>query len=196
MYEYTDTIINAMNKRFMRIMERLKGRLASLDEISVLLREANSTIAALDDATRTMLLKAAKKAYRDAGGEMDLIDVLWLTDFLKALSPVTKYAYVNEVERKRSRFFEGLAATDRDSKELKTALRLWSHMAGEYALEATDAAVLEAYRERGIKKVRWVTEMDDRECSVCAGRNDNIYPIQNVPPKPHWGCRCILVPAK
>ena len=194
MYEYTDKIISTMNKRFIRIMDRLKRRLASIDEISALLTESEQTIAELDYITRNMLLKAAKKAYKDNGGRLDTIDEMWLNAYLNGLSPVTKYSYTNEVDRKRSRFFETLAASDKDPKELKTALRLWSHMAGEYALEVTDLAVLQAYMENGVEKVRWITEMDGRECSECASRDDMIYLIHNVPPKPHWGCRCILVP--
>lgn len=196
MYEYTDKIISTMNKRFIRVMDRLKRRLASIDEISALLTESEQTIAELDNITRTMLLKAAKKAYKDNGGRLDTIDEMWLIAYLSGLSPVTKYSYTNEVDRKRSRFFETLAASDKDPKELKTALRLWSHMAGEYALEVTDAAVMEAFREANVKKVRWLTEMDDRECAECASRNNNVYGISKVPSKPHWGCRCVLVPAK
>ena len=194
MYEYTDKIISTMNKRFIRVMDRLKRRLASIDEISVLLTESEQTIAELDYITRNMLLKAAKKAYKDNGGRLDTIDEMWLNAYLSGLSPVTKYSYTNEVDRKRSRFLETLAASDKDPKEFKTALRLWSHMAGEYALEVTDLAVLQAYMENGVEKVRWITEMDGRECSECASRDDRIYLIHNVPPKPHWGCRCILVP--
>ena len=63
MYEYTDKIISTMNKRFIRVMDRLKRRLASIDEISVLLTESEQTIAEIDRITRTMLLKTAKKAY-------------------------------------------------------------------------------------------------------------------------------------
>lgn len=196
MYEYTDKIISTMNKRFIRVMDRLKRRLASIDEISVLLTESEQTIAELDRITRAMLLKAAKKAYKDNGGKLDTIGEMWLIAYLSGLSPVTKYSYTNEVDRKRSRFFETLAATDKDPKELKTALMLWSHMAGEYALEVTDAAVMEAFWEANVKKVRWLTEMDDRECAECASRNNKVYRISKVPSKPHWGCRCILVPAK
>lgn len=196
MYEYTDKIISTMNKRFIRVMDRLKRRLASIDEISALLTESEQTIAELDSITRTMLLKAAKKAYKDNGGKLDTIDEMWLNAYLDGLSPITKYSYTNEVDRKRSRFFETLAASNKDPKELKTALRLWAHMAGEYALEVTDAAVMEAFWEANVKKVRWLTEMDDRECAECASRNNKVYWISKVPSKPHWGCRCVLVPAK
>lgn len=195
MYKYTDKMINAMNKRFIRVMDRLKRRLASVDEITILLAESNQAIVELDKITRKTLLKTAKKAYRDNGGYLDTVDEIWLNDYLKNLSPVTRYSYVNEVERKQSRFFEMLAASDKDPKEIKTALRIWSRMAGEYALEVTDLAVLLAYVENGVEKVRWITEMDGRECSECASRDNVVYFIKDVPPKPHWGCRCILVPA-
>lgn len=195
MYEYTDEIIRYLDERFIVAFDRLKRRLAKIDEISAILTAVNSTYTEIDKLTRFMLLKTAKEAYRKAGGS-DGIDELWLLEFLRGYSPVTKYSYEREVDRKRSRLFEALAATGKSPKEIKTALRLWSQMAGEYAVEVTDAAVLQAYRELMIRRVRWITEIDERRCSVCASRHNRIYSIDNVPEKPHWGCRCVLIPVK
>ena len=194
MYEYTDRIIRGMNRRFIRIFDRLKGRLAKLDEISALLKAVGDTYKELDKLTRAMLLKTAKRAYHTAGGDEDIIDEMWLNDFLQSFSPVTKYAYTPEVERKRSRLFEALAATGNSPKEIKAALRLWSQMAGEYAIEVTDAATLQVYRELRIRRVKWISEVDERRCRTCAERHNRIYPIDRVPPKPHYNCRCILKP--
>lgn len=195
MYEYTDKCIALMNKQFIRIFDRLKGRLASMDQISAISTVVKQTYSELDHLTRKILLKAAKKAYHTAGGKGDIIDLIWLDAFLSGYNPVTKYAYTQEVDRKRARLFESLAATDKSPKEIKTALRLWSQMAGEYAVEATDAAVLEAYSKLGVKQVRWITEVDERRCTECASRHNKIYLMGKVPSKPHWRCRCVLVPA-
>ena len=59
--------------------------------------------------------------------------------------------YLHEVDRKRSRFAESLIASDTKTKEVETALRYWSAMVTQYAIEVTDAAVKQAYIDDGIK---------------------------------------------
>jgi SPP1 gp7 family putative phage head morphogenesis protein len=61
-------------------------------------------------------------------------------------------------------------------------------------LEAVDEATIDGYKDAGVSKVKWNTEIDGRECSVCRERNGKVYEIGNVPPKPHRNCRCYLSP--
>ena len=69
-------------------------------------------------------------------------------------------------------------------------------MLAQYALEITDAAQLQQYREDGVQKVRWVSQEDARRCKTCKERHGKIYDVDNVPPKPHIGCRCLLEPVE
>ena len=50
-----------------------------------------------------------------------------------------------------------------------------------------------AMKDSGATRVRWVAEDDIHTCRVCHKRDNNIYPIDEVPPKPHVNCRCWLV---
>lgn len=193
MYEFTDRIISVLNQRLIDIFNRLKS-LSAFDEIHTL-QSVQTAYAESDDLVRQYLLILAEYIYKEHSAEDKThINGLWLFEILNDYDPVTKYVYVNEVERKRARLFESLVASANPSAEIDTALRLFSAMARQYALTVTDKAALQAYRDNGEIKLRWVTTPDDRRCKVCAERDGKIYDIRNIPPKPHIGCRCILVP--
>ncbi len=49
----------------------------------------------------------------------------------------------------------------------------------------------------GYSKFSWSAVMDNRTCSICAGRNGNTYDISDIDPPPaHPNCRCILIPVE
>lgn len=193
MYKFTDRIISVLNQRLIDIFNRLKS-LPAFDEIHTL-QSVQTAYAEADDLVRQYLLILAEYVYNEYADDADTdINGLWLLEILNAYDPVTKYVYVNEVERKRARLFESLVASANPSAEIDTALRLFSAMARQYALTVTDKAALQAYTDNGETKLQWVTTPDDRRCKVCAERDGKIYDIRNIPPKPHIGCRCILVP--
>lgn len=192
MYEFTDQIISILNKKLIEIFNRLKAQ-PSFNEIYAL-QSVQTAYAEADDFVRQYLLLLAQYIYNDhADEEKTNINGLWLFEILNAYDPVTKYVYINEVERKRARLFESLVASPNKAKEIDTALRYFSSMARQYALTVTDKAVLQAYKDNGVQKVKWVTTPDDRRCAECAKRDGKIYDIDKVPPKPHLGCRCTLV---
>lgn len=54
--------------------------------------------------------------------------------------------------------------------------------------------LMQVYRETGVTAVRWLAVIDDRTCMTCRSRNQQIYPITEVPPLPvHPNCRCTVV---
>ena len=57
-----------------------------------------------------------------------------------------------------------------------------------------DAAVIEGYKKAGVEKVMWIAERDDRTCDTCLKRDGLVFPIRDIPDKPHYGCRCTLKP--
>lgn len=193
MYKYTDKIIRYLNRRFIRIFGNAKG-ITSFDALNVI-EYSHSMYAELNKITEEKLLLLAKRIYKDnvKVARTD-IEMAWLLGLLSQYDPITKYVYSNEIERKRSRFAESVIASNTKVKEIETALRLWSAMINQYAIEVTDAACLQAYVDNGIKTVKWVTVEDERRCSECLKREGKIYDIANVPPKPHIGCRCYFVP--
>lgn len=179
------------------------------DEINAMTAKArvDRLYALLDGEARKMFLRIAKAAYEEAyaeaaeGGVPESgLSEDWIDDFLLEYDPITKYVYSHEVDRKRARFFESIvsdaAARNRLglSLDFRTAGSLWQKQIAQYAANAEDRAALQAYRDADARRVRWITEMDGRQCPVCEKRNRRIYPIDDIPPKPHYRCRCITIP--
>lgn len=168
----------------------------AMDELNVLQasRELYST---LDASNRTAFLQLARARYADIAGEADdeKISIAWLLVILMGYNPVTEYIYENEVARKRERFTESMIASANKLAMIRRAMSLWTGQTEQYLVLIEDAAVREAYKTLGVKRVRWVTQEDEKTCETCSPRNDQIYDIDKVPPKPHRNCRCYLVPA-
>ena len=194
MYEYADEVISYLNSRFVEMFGKLKA-LSSFDELNIL-QSVKELYQEADALTRKMLYQIAVFAYENAEGEdVSVITEQWLLEVvLEAYDPTTKYSYVNEVERKCSRLFEGMVASENKAAEVDSALRYWSAMTTQYAIITTDAATKRAYMDSGVSDVMWVSVKDDKRCKVCKSRDGKVYPIEDVPPKPHIGCRCYLIP--
>ncbi len=193
MYEYTDVIIRYLNKRFIEVFHRLKS-LVSFDELNVL-QSTRLIYDELMQITEEKLLELAVYYYNGTvKNPKTNIDREWLYLILDDYDPITKYVFIHEVERKRARLAESILASQNKSKEIDTALRYWSAMVAQYAIEVTDEAVKQAYVDDGVEMVMWVSMLDDRRCKECEKREGKVYDISNVPPKPHIGCRCYLVP--
>lgn len=151
--------------------------------------------AALDSDNFRVFLELAIKKYlaTEPHGDEEPDDE-WLMDYLIEYDPVTKYIYKNEVERKRDRLAEAVNASTQKMTEFNRGLGYWVQMTAHYADDVSDTATIKAFRDAGIKHVRWYTQPDDKVCEVCEERDGKEYPINNIPPKPHWGCRCYLIP--
>ena len=187
MYEYTDEVIAYLNRQFIRKFNSI----LAFDEVNALLRKTDEVFAECEKITRQMFLVLAKYYCREFGGDDDLITDMWLYErVLNNFDPVTGYVYVNEVDRKAARSGEAIVASDDRRAAVKKALGYWARQVAQYADEVTDAAVLEAYRQRGIKNVRWLTMEDERVCAECNALDGKVFDIDNIPTKPHIGCRC------
>lgn len=119
-----------------------------------------------------------------------------MLDFLEEYDPVTKYVYKNEVERKRDRLAEAVNASTAKMTEFNRALGYWMQMTAQYADSVSDAATIKAFKDSGVKKVRWNAQKDGKVCIECLKRDGKIYPIDSIPKKPHWGCRCYYTAVK
>lgn len=194
MYDFADKVIRYLNMRFIEMFGSRKA-LLSFDEVNVL-QSVKSLYTQADMLAREMLYRIAVQAYENTQlGDVSSINEQWFLDVvLEAYDPVTKYSYVNEVERKCSRAFEGIIAGENKNNEIDTALRYFSAMVRQYSIIATDAATMKAYVDSGVEKVKWVSVKDTKRCSVCKSRDGKVYYINQVPVKAHIGCRCYLVP--
>lgn len=202
MYEYTDKAIKQLNRKYIKLFRKLS--VMPFDELNII----QTTTTVYDTASALAVNKYVQIAIRAYAAALALvfgsaakamatdIDADWVLDYLEETDPVTLYKFFPEVGRKKQRLIEALAATTKRKTEIDKALRYWTLQSSQYAIDITDAATLKAYKDAGIKKVRWVTEDDDRVCKTCGPRHNKVYDIDKVPSKPHFNCRCMLLPVK
>lgn len=192
-YDYSDKLINQLKKRIVETFANCKLRIRStfynpkktIDYgkrmYDGLWRDCNKT-----------LLRIAKHYWSECDDE-------WLYLFLTDYDPVWKVIYQNEQDRKRSRFVEGVLASDKvpeKSDFIDRSMRDWARMISNMGIEVVDRAMIDNFKEQGVKKVMWITTPDERACMECLSMDRQIYAIDKVPPKPHPNCRCRLLPVK
>ena len=160
---------------------------------------------------KTLYLKSAKKAYKDAlksakeegfEGKESEVDEDFIVGVLAGANFVTGYLYSKEAERKRLRLNEQiLTAREYNNRtmfqdSLRKAANLWWTQTLTYGVSMVDEATLKAYKDMGVNDVRWIAADDEKTCPTCGARDNKVYRLNNIPPKPHYGCRCYVVPVK
>lgn len=119
---------------------------------------------------------------------------------LASYNPITGYLYESEAERKMMRLIEEILTSkeylDEDMRQesLRKAANLWFTQSAQYGIDIADGTAIEIFKKAGLKNVIWVTEKDTRVCKVCRERDGMVYPIEHIPPKSHYNCRCHLEP--
>lgn len=192
-YAYTDKALKFLRRNFVREFNRT-AMLIRTDEANVI----PQTKALYDDLlreTKRVFLRIARNKYKESGGG-DTLAEAWLLGFLGASNPLTGYVFLNDTDRKRQYYAEALLSGGNIDEETKKALRYWYGAVRQYADLVTDAAAIQAYTDTGAEFVRWMTAEDEKVCYECSSRNGQIYPVKNVPKKPHYGCRCWIVSAE
>ena len=152
----------------------------------------------------TIYLKVARDAYKKAteGGKKNEIDREWLVGVLAGYNLVTGYLYGREAERKRLRLNEQiLTAREFGNREmfqgsLRRSANLWWTQTSQYGISVVDEATIKGFKDMGVTHVRWIAADDEKTCEICGARDNKIYKINKIPPKPHYGCRCYVVPVK
>ena len=124
----------------------------------------------------------------------DAIDDEWVEMLLTDPDPVALYSFLPEAERKEARLIEAVSVAEHPDEEIDKALRYWTRQVGQFALNATDRAMLDAYEDAGITEVMWNTATDERVCEECQALDGQVFPIQKLPKKPHVNCRCYWTP--
>jgi SPP1 gp7 family putative phage head morphogenesis protein len=197
-YSLADRAIALLKKKAIRRFEDAKSKAAGVkfDELNVL-GICKKLYAALESDNFKTFLELAIKKYlaTEPHGDKEPDDE-WLMEYLEYYDPVTKYVYENEVERKRDRLAEAVNASREKAKEFTKGLGYWVQMTAHYADDVSDKATIKAFKDAGITRVMWHTVTDNRVCEDCEDRDGTVYDIDNIPPKPHWGCRCYLTPVR
>ena len=197
-YRLADQAVNLLNRRATKRFEDAKDEAAQdgFDELSVL-SITRTLYDNLSADNEEIFLELAQERYQEAEphGE-EPPDLAWLLALLAAYSAVSKVVYNNEVDRKRGYTTEGINSSTAKATEFRRGLHYWADFTGQFADEVTDEATLKAYRDAGVRRVRWVTAGDEKVCETCRERNGKVYSINSIPPKPHKHCRCIWEAAR
>lgn len=197
MYERSDEAIRLLNKRTAQRFRQTEAKLSKtkFDELNVI-SEVRMLYDALAADNDEVLLDLSRQQYEGVTPHgAALPDAAWLAALLLAYDPVTKYVYRHEVERKRDRTAEAVNSVTAKFAQMDIAARYWSDMTAQYCDTVVDEATVKAYKDAGVTRVRWVTQADERVCEKCRKRHGKVYPIDDIPPKAHWRCRCYVVPA-
>lgn len=204
-YAPCDVAIKAMNKEIVEDFGRLK--MSKWDEVNII-----RTVATV---YRTEV-KKARKRYWEVAYEAYILGMIlleiegdrarrmadksitmeWVDRILDETNFVTLYRFNSETERKAYRLAEQLEVGPDRNRLIDKAMKDWSRQIGQYAINFTDYAVIQAFTDAGIERVEWVTEKDERTCHFCGALDGQEFPIDEIPPKPHYGCRCRLKPIR
>ena len=130
-------------------------------------------------------------------GDIEDLDEGWVEDFFEEYSPVTKYVFSNEIDRKESYLFEALVADmATKNQSYKKAEKYLINQVRQGGIEFDDAVTKAVFKKAGVKKVRWISEDDSRTCGVCRELDNKVFDLDKVPPKQHHNCRCYVVPVR
>lgn len=210
MYRLADKLLEQLKKLIRREFNRLG--IFGFDELNAprVTAETTSLFDRLMRENKKRYLEAAKRAYSNAvatsvavgysESSENRISEAWLVGLLTSYNFVSGYLYESEAERKRLRLTEQMM-TAREylnrtiyNDSLRRSANLWWTQTAHYMLDAVDAATLDGYKDSGVERVMWNTNIDGRECKVCRERDGKTYDIDKVPPKAHRGCRCYITP--
>jgi SPP1 gp7 family putative phage head morphogenesis protein len=209
MYEYLDSLLAAEKKKVRTEFNHLG--VMGFDELNVVntRKTTQEMFDRLLSDNEAMYLKAAKNAYKKSvktaksagySGEEENVDSAWVLSMLGGYNLVTGYLYDKEADRKRLRLNEQiLTAREYSNREmyqesLRRTANLWWTQTAQYGISAVDEATIKGFRDMGVKEVRWIAADDEKTCPTCGDRDNKIYKLNKIPPKPHYGCRCYVVP--
>lgn len=200
MYEYTDKVIKVLFRIAVELYGRTKARLKS-DEIN------SGTVYDSVTYLYEQILVELKKLLLNLAGHYYLLEnkkrkrsplnEAWLDDYLLAYNTLLLIIPENELRRKQERLIEAiLSAPFELDAHMQTALNLLCRQLRWMSDDITDRARVEGMKDSGVTYVMWNTQRDGRVCKECRERDRSIYRIDEVPVKPHPGCRCYLTRAK
>lgn len=197
-YASCDKAIQAMNRWNLEEFGKLK--MSRFDQVNII-----KTVVSLYRRSTNLAKRKYRKVARDAylyglylceivGERAEkmadrAITEKWLEKILTETDFVTLYRFDTEAERKAYRLAETLEATQDLDYEVNKALRAWSQQLGQYAINFTDYAEIQAFKDAGIEFIEWVAVGDRKTCNECYALNGQQFRIDEIPPK-HPNCRC------
>ena len=202
-YGACDKAIQAMNRQNLEAFGQLK--MAKWDEINVI-RTVVSVYRKSARKARRRYFEVAFEAYLLMCAVCNIdpkkahmmaekaITEKWVDSVLTETDFITLYRFDTETERKAYRLAETLEVSNDRDAEINKALRYWSQQLGQYAINFTDYAMLQALEDAGVEFAEWVTMADEKVCHSCSALDGQSFRVDEWPGKPHMGCRCRMRP--
>ncbi len=197
-YRWADIILEYLENVLIKKFSRLKS-LLPLDEINPM-NAVEETYTDILNLVREAFLLLANETARSLSfaADMESLSAQWVDEMLEGYNPTSKVVFNNEFTRKRDRLVESLLASNKNPEEVDAAKKSLMLMLNTYAILIADASVLEVYTRDGAKEgtardditVRWRAELDNKTCHICRNLNGLKFQLRNLPPKPHFNCRC------
>ncbi len=211
MYRYLDKLLEIERKKIQSAFNRVS--VMGFDALNVI--NTRKTTQSMYDRflkeNEALYLKASQDAYKQAvktaqadgfEGEKTEVDSAWLVGLLTGYNLVTGYLYNKEADRKRMRLNEQILTArefnDRPmfAESLRRAANLWWTQTAQYGISSVDEATIKGFEDMGVEAVQWIAADDEKTCPTCGARDNKIFKINEIPPKPHYGCRCYVVPVR
>ena len=211
-YDLADELIKKLDAELRREINRLD--VMGFDELNAMTVKSKTEemVERLLKSNLTVFKALAYAAMKEAVEDLDILygtkgkakpiatEDKDVEAVLKEYNPVTDYLYYPEADRKRSRLSEALIVAvmiqnrDRYHFQLRKFANLWHTQTKQYGDTIVDAFREKTFKENGVEYVMWQSEHDDRVCGTCEEMNGKIYKITDIPAKPHYNCRCWIVP--
>lgn len=210
MYEYIERNSDKIKKNIKAYFQNARLGLLKYDELNK--SQIDEEVDDLFDKVLSLNNNLLKNLIKDLEYDEEDYPIEMLND---RYSKTTKYVFANELERKRSRYKENIISSmfgiadyqgkrkDFSKEAMLGALssmafiKLQNDTARFVAQQIEECAVdnerymyLQEGMKEGVEYVRWVSMDDGRDCDECHELNGQIFPIDAVPDKFHWGCRC------
>lgn len=196
MYEYIDENVERLKKQTQTAFNNFRLSLLKFDELNVMQvkTETESLFTKLKRQSDRFYTGLLNHLAESMGFEEDKYD---LDELLETYSGTLLYSFSTEMERKRERLFETMVAIDDMSdpeilSQQKKNIRNWNTQVEEFGVDIERNIFLSELRDSDIRKVQWMTAEDERVCTDCSDLNGIVFDIDNVPRRPHIGCRCWL----
>lgn len=199
-YAYGERILKVFARELLRATEAV--RLLPIDELNILtgVRDLAQRIL---EVSGDLILRLGRYEYARARGlslndrgTRRKIGNKWVEALLLLYDPVTKTVFQYEVLRKCERLGEAILATGSADEEVRGFLKALTRQMRQEIITATDKARREGLEDRGTEKVMWLTRQDELRCPECGLLHGEVFPVADVPDKPHPNCRCWIVPVR
>lgn len=202
-YEACDKAIQEMNRENLKLFGKLK--LSKWDSIHLIqavtevyqqsVKRAKRRYYEISFEAYILAMILYGKDYKEAHELAEkAIDMDFVNQVLEQTDFVTLYRFNSETERKIHRLAETLEVSEDKNAEIDKALRFWSRQLGQYAINFTDYAMVQAFEDAGVEMLEWIAVHDGRTCNECYALNGQVFRIDELPRKPHMNCRCKVRP--